>query len=157
MVLMEVGSSRWAHNETPAASPRLEADEGTASVPYEPLPPAHASLSYHRASYSPRVLELERLRDELYVERSRLHELLERTERTLTDLRRPRYDVPSYGMPMYPGAVRMHPSPPMPPTDDRLLHGHGSPALRAADANRPGEPAELARLRPTWRLRDRLP
>lgn len=144
MVLMEVGASRWAH-ETPAASPHLRSEDG-ALVPYEPVPPAHAPLSYH-ASYSTRALELERLRDELYVERSRLNELLERTERTLSDLWRSRYDMPAYA---YPAPVRMHSSPPKGTADERLAH-HVSPPLRASDA-RPGD--ELARLRPTWRLRE---
>ncbi|WFD18958.1 GATA type transcriptional activator of nitrogen-regulated proteins [Malassezia caprae] len=128
MVLMEVGASRWAH-ETPSASPHLKPEDGT-PVPHEPLPPA--PLAY-RTSYSPRVLELERLRDELYVERSRLNELLERTERTLSDLRRPRYDMPAY---TYPPTMRM------------------SPHTGAADV-RSGD--ELSRLRPAWRLRENLP
>ncbi|SHO77122.1 Similar to S.cerevisiae protein GZF3 (GATA zinc finger protein) [Malassezia sympodialis ATCC 42132] len=155
MVLMEVGSSRWAH-ETPAASPRLQPEEGAAPVPHEPMLPAHAPLAYHRPTYSPRLLELERLRDELYVERSRLNELLERTERALSDSCRPHYDLPAYAKPPYPPAMRMRASPPTAGADDRLLHGHGSPALHAAEVAR-GDPGEFVRRRPTWRLRESLP
>ena len=52
-----------------------------------------------RVSYGSRLLELERLRDELYMERSHLDELLDRTEQTLVELRHARYDVTSYTPP----------------------------------------------------------
>lgn len=56
---------------------------------YAPPPPyATGAIPYSHAS---RVSELERLRDELYVERTRLNDLLERTEMTLADVRRARY------------------------------------------------------------------
>lgn len=148
MVLMEVGSSRWAH-DTPAASPCLESDDGASHAPHDPLPAALAPLTY-RAPYNPRVLELERLRDELYMERSRLDELLQRTERTLTDLRHSRYDMAGYTVPPYASSVRMHSSPPTAALDDRRGPGHPSPALRASDA------PDLARRAASWHLRERL-
>ncbi|KAI3620261.1 hypothetical protein CBS9595_002228 [Malassezia furfur] len=45
-------------------------------------------------SHAVRLSELERLRDELYLERSRLNDVLERTEMALADARRMRYPAP---------------------------------------------------------------
>ncbi|WFD47566.1 GATA type transcriptional activator of nitrogen-regulated proteins [Malassezia furfur] len=45
-------------------------------------------------SHAMRLSELERLRDELYLERSRLNDVLERTEMALADARRMRYPAP---------------------------------------------------------------
>ena len=113
MVLMEVGSaSRWGSRPA-SASPQVEAADEANEVP--PMRSAHDMASaearmmprpmpmmpYARVPYTSstaapctaaRMHELERLRDELYLERNRLDDLLERTERALTEYRHARYD-----------------------------------------------------------------
>ena len=127
---------------------------------------AGGSIPY---SHSVRVSDLERLRDELYLERGRLDDLLERAELTLADARRARYP-PSRIRGTSPSdsvAIGKHAGdadavrapydpcdPPFPP-----------PHSKAASVEKPGM-ADVADLRgaappppaPAWRARDpRLP
>lgn len=108
MVLMEVGAPRRNKSDVagaplPLPPPARAIDEAEPMAdswsydqkpPYLPRPVAPTYSRSHRAPLYP--ADLERLRDELYLERSRLDELLDRTERTLMEVRRSCYDTSSY-------------------------------------------------------------
>lgn len=164
LVLMKVGSSRLP--QAGSASPHRETDESgewsyasqhdfAPHVPVGRLSRGFQAVGYApRAPYASRMLELERLRDELYVERSHLDELLDRTEQTLMELRHTRYDVTNY-TPPYP-LPYLH----SPPVDDasRRAHGPFSPAIRAMEhtiQEVPDMPGPRLTPPPTWRTRDR--
>ncbi|PKI84526.1 GATA type transcriptional activator of nitrogen-regulated proteins [Malassezia vespertilionis] len=111
MVLMEVGTSRWtqqrgtdpgtwphaAHYEMrndarvqSNADPRL----GTPWKARHSVLPSMCIESNTPYTGGIRIADLERLRDELCMERNRLDALLERTEYTLAEAHRQRFDTP---------------------------------------------------------------
>lgn len=164
LVLMEVGSSRLP--QAGSSSPHRETDEsGEWSYASQHDYASHVtggrlSRGFQTMVYAPRVpygsrlLELERLRDELYMERNHLDELLDRTEQTLVELRHARYDVTSYTPPYT--VPYLH----SPPVDDapRRAHGPFSPATRAMEhtiKEVPDMPGPRLTPPPTWRTRDR--
>lgn len=152
MVLMEVGSSRWTRPGTVSPTER-EMDEGGERAPSaataaaaaaaqpDVFAPPRAPPPRRRATYQPslsyagcppygsRVLMLERLRDELLMERERLNELLDRTEHTLLELRHPRYDAAGFTSPY---AMPCLPSPTLDEAS-RRTHATYSPAMRAVE------------------------
>lgn len=164
LVLMEVGSSRLP--QAGSASPHRETDDSgewsyASQHDFAPhVPVGRISRGFQTVGYAPRVpygsriLELERLRDELYMERSHLDELLDRTEQTLMELRHARYDMTNYTPPYT--VPYLH----SPPVDDapRRAHGPFSPAIRAMEHTMkevPDIPGPRLTPPPTWRARER--
>ena len=161
MVLMEVGSSRWPR--APSMSPPRSSDEAV-EWPYAPsheVPlSTHSARPFPPMTYAPRVSfgsrfkELERLRDELYMERTRINELLEHTEQTLLEWRHSRFNVMNYTSPysvpsLHTSALEEAPRRPRIPY---------SPAARAMDHGADDVP-EISRLTPpppSWRACERM-
>lgn len=117
LVLMEVGATRWGKPPAPdgAVRPTTSVHDGAHTPPHERndaahrdswspayapagaampgrLQPAHYAANGAPYTAPARLAELERLRDDLYRGRSHLDELLERTERTLAEVRRSCYE-----------------------------------------------------------------
>lgn len=168
MVLMEVGGGAAAARgraKARSASPPDVRDGDRYCGMHDAVAPGVALSSravpwaYARpgAPLSSHIHEVERLRDELYLERARLDALLERTELALSEFRRARYDMAGVVPPPYAAG----PVPMAGAYDERLpppaRGAHYSPALQPLDHGL-GDVAELPRRASPalWRARERL-